>query len=101
MIIVLLEIITIYAQPLLKNLLIIILIIFIIVELCVGPCQPYPFLDSIHCWQDSLEGGSAHRKTSTYIQDNRNRIYTQTSMSRMGFKLRIRVYERAKTVHAL
>jgi hypothetical protein len=43
------------------------------VQTFVGPWQLLQFLDPIHS-QDSLDGGSARRKASTYAQGNTNRI---------------------------
>jgi hypothetical protein len=54
------------------------------------------FLNFIHSWQDSLDGGSARRKAASYTQNNTQtqNKRTQTSMLRVAF-------ERAKTFHAL
>jgi hypothetical protein len=38
----------------------------------VEPWTPFQFLNHIHSRQNSLEGGSAHRKASTYTQNNTN-----------------------------
>jgi hypothetical protein len=36
----------------------------------VGPWPLFQFLDPIHSRQDSLDGGSAHRKAGIYTQNN-------------------------------
>jgi hypothetical protein len=38
----------------------------------VGPWPLFQFLDPMHIRQDSLDGGSARRKASTYTQNNTN-----------------------------
>jgi hypothetical protein len=38
----------------------------------VGPWLLFQFLDPIHSRQDSLDGGSARRKASTYTQNKTN-----------------------------
>jgi hypothetical protein len=68
----------------------------------VGSWLRFQFLDPIHSRQDSLDGGSARRKASTYTQDNRNRINELTDNHILsGFKPTISAFVRAKTVHAL
>jgi hypothetical protein len=56
------------------GIIIIIIIIIIIMALqpYVGHWPLFQFLDPIHSRQDSFDGGSAHRKASTYTQDNTN-----------------------------
>jgi hypothetical protein len=50
---------------------------------------------------DSLDGGPAHHKTSTYTQNNTNRINVHRFlMPREGFEPMISVCERAKAVYA-
>jgi hypothetical protein len=49
-----------------------------------------------------MDGGSARRKATTYMQSNTTQNkYGQTSMSRLGFELKILVFEQAKTFRAL
>jgi hypothetical protein len=79
---------------------IIIIIIMALVPL-VGAWPLYQFLDPIHSREDSLDGGSAHCKAATYIQNNTNRINAQTSMPGVRFEPTIPAFEREKTVHAL
>jgi hypothetical protein len=68
----------------------------------VGPWPIFQFLNPVHSRQDSLEGGSAHRKAITYTQDNTNtNEYTQTCTPRVGSELTTPVFERGKTVDAL
>jgi hypothetical protein len=38
----------------------------------VGPWPLFEFLDPIHSQYDSLDGGSARHKASTYTQNNTN-----------------------------
>jgi uncharacterized membrane protein len=38
----------------------------------VGPLPLFQFLNSIHCWYDSLDERSARRKAATYTQNNTN-----------------------------
>jgi hypothetical protein len=38
----------------------------------VGPWPLFQFFDPIYSRQDSLDGGSARRKVSTYTQNNTN-----------------------------
>jgi hypothetical protein len=52
-------------------------------------------------WLDSLDGGSARRKASTYTGQHNTEKYGNTSMPRAGFETTIPVFERSKTVHAL
>jgi hypothetical protein len=66
-------------------------------QLFVGPWLLLNFLISLHSRYDSLDRGTARRKTSTYTQNK----CTQTSMPRVGFEPMIPVFERAKKVHAL
>jgi hypothetical protein len=40
----------------------------------VGPWLLFQFLDLIHSRYDSLDGGSARRKASTYTEQNKHRI---------------------------
>jgi hypothetical protein len=61
----------------------------------------FHFHDPVHSWYDSLGGGSAHHKASTYTQDNISRINTEISMAGLGFEPTAPVFERVKTVHAL
>jgi hypothetical protein len=63
----------------------------------VGPRPLFQFLDPIHSRWNSLDGGSACRKASTYTQNKR----TQASMPLMGFEPTIPAFERTKTVHAV
>jgi peptide methionine sulfoxide reductase MsrA len=58
----------------------------------------FQFHNPIHSRGDSLDGGSARRKSATYTQDNTNRIKAQTSMPQVGSEYMTPVYERAKTV---
>jgi hypothetical protein len=56
-------------------------------ELFVGPWPLFQFLDPIHSRQDSLDGGSAHRKAATYKQNNTNRINAHTDIHALsGFR---------------
>jgi hypothetical protein len=48
-----------------------------------------------------LEGGSAHRKTSTCTVHNKTEGFGHTSMLRVGIKLTIHVFERSKIARAL
>jgi hypothetical protein len=45
-------------------------------SLFVRPWPLFQFLNPIHNWQDSLEGGSARHKGGTYTQDNTNTEWT-------------------------
>jgi hypothetical protein len=63
---------------------IIVIIIIIIIIIIIMAVQPFvahwplfQFLYPIHSRQDSLVGGSARHKASTYTQNNTNRINTQ------------------------
>jgi hypothetical protein len=58
-----------------RFIIIIIIIIIIIMDLqpFVGPWPFFKFLDPIQSQYDSLDGGSAHRKTATYTKNNINR----------------------------
>jgi hypothetical protein len=81
---------------------IIIIIIIMALQPFVGPSPLFQFLDPIHSGYDSLDGGSARRKASTFTKNNQTQNKrTKTSMPRVGFKLTIPASERAKTVHAL
>jgi hypothetical protein len=83
---------------------IIIIIIIMALQPFVGPWSLYQFLDRIHSRYDSLDGRSARRKASTYIQNNTNTEETHTiqiSMPWVGFEPTIPTFELAKTVHAL
>jgi hypothetical protein len=53
----------------------------------------FQFRHPIHCRQDTLDGGSAHRKASTYTQDNTNTKYMQISVPRVRFEATIPVSE--------
>jgi hypothetical protein len=53
---------------------IIIIIIIMALQPFVGPWQLSQFLDSIHSRYDSLDGGSARRKASTYTENNTNTV---------------------------
>jgi hypothetical protein len=66
----------------------------------VVPWPLFQFLGPIHSLQESLDGGSAHRKASTYTRDSTNTVKTQTFMSAVGLQPTIAVLERASTVHA-
>jgi hypothetical protein len=46
----------------------------------VRPWRFFQFLNAIHSRQDSLNGGSAHRKAATYTQDSRNTEYAHTDI---------------------
>jgi hypothetical protein len=48
-----------------------------------------------------LDGGSARRKTSTYIGQHNTEKREHTSMPRAGFEPMIPVFERPKTVRTL
>jgi hypothetical protein len=63
----------------------------------------FEFLDLIQSRYDSLDGGSARRKaaTCTHRTARTKNKRTQKSMTQMGFEPMIRVFERAKTIHAL
>jgi hypothetical protein len=50
----------------------IIIIIIMALQPFVGPWPLFQFLDHIHSRQDSLDGGSARHKVSTYTQNNKN-----------------------------
>jgi hypothetical protein len=65
----------------------------------VGPWALFQFLDPLQNRQDSLDRGSALRKTSTIRKTQNKR--TQTSMHEVGFEPTIKMFERTKTVHAL
>jgi hypothetical protein len=52
-------------------------------------------------WQDSLDGGSARRKASTYTGQHNTEKGGHTSMPREGFETAIPVFESSKTVCAL
>jgi hypothetical protein len=43
----------------------------------VGPWQLFQFRNPTHSWGDSLEGGSARRKTATYTGQHEHRINAQ------------------------
>jgi hypothetical protein len=63
----------------------------------------FQFLNPVHSRYNYLDGGSARHMTSTYTQDNTNRInaHSQTFMIWVGFERTTPVFERAKTVQAL
>jgi hypothetical protein len=61
----------------------------------VGPWPPFQFLNLFTQSVGLLGRESAHRTTQT--QNKR----TQTSMPQVGFEPKTRVFERAKTIHAL
>jgi peptide methionine sulfoxide reductase MsrA len=46
----------------------------------VGPWPLFQLLDPIHTRKDSLDRGSAHRKASTYTQNNTNTERTHTDI---------------------
>jgi hypothetical protein len=56
------------------------------------------FLD---IWQDSLDGGSAHRKVTTYTGEHNSEKHGHISMPRAGFEPTIPVFERLKTARPL
>jgi hypothetical protein len=56
------------------------------------------FLD---IWYDSLDGGSARHKSTTYTGQHNTEKRGHTSMPRAGFEPTILVFERLKTVRAL
>jgi hypothetical protein len=63
----------------------------------------FQFLDLLHSRQDSLDGGSAHRKAVPCIHrtaQTQNKR-TQTSMPQVEFEPTIALFERTKTFHAL
>jgi hypothetical protein len=74
-------------------------------KLPVGPWSLFQFLDPIHSRKDSLDGGSARRKASTYIQYNKNRINAHNTdiHALSGFDPMIPVFERARkmAIHRL
>jgi hypothetical protein len=49
----------------------------------------------------SLDGASARRKATTYTEQHRHRINTQTFMPLVGFEPTAPLYGRPRTVHAL
>jgi hypothetical protein len=51
-------------------------------------------------WYDSLDGGSARRKASTYTGQHNKEKRGHTSMPRAGFEPTIPMFERPKTVRA-
>jgi hypothetical protein len=53
-----------------------------------GPRPLFRFLNPIHSWLDSLDGGSYGRKAATYTQNKRK----QTSIPRVGFNTTIPVF---------
>jgi hypothetical protein len=53
---------------------------------------PWPLFQSV----DSLEGGSARRKASTYTQDNTNWINTDTFIPRVEFEPTTPTFQRPK-----
>jgi hypothetical protein len=57
-------------------------------------------MDVLDIWQDSLDGGSARRKASTYTGQHNTEKRGHTSMPRVGFEPKIPVFERPKTVRA-
>jgi hypothetical protein len=68
----------------------------------VGPWPLFQFLNLIHSWYDSLDGGSARRKVAIYAQNNTNteQMHIDT-LPWVGLKPTIPAFEWAKTVHAL
>jgi len=52
-------------------------------------------------WYHSLNGGSAHRKASTYTGQHNTEKCGHTSMPLAGFEATIPVIERSKTIRAL
>jgi hypothetical protein len=68
----------------------------------VGPQPLFQLLNPIHSRYDSLDGGSASFKVSTYTQNNTSTEWTHTtSMPWAGFEPTTAAFEKAKTVHAL
>jgi hypothetical protein len=70
--------------------------------LILGLSRFFWFLNPIHNRQDSLDRGSAHRKTSACTQDNTHthtHTHTQTSIPRVEFEPTTLVFERTKTAH--
>jgi hypothetical protein len=56
------------------------------------------FLD---IWYDSLEGGSARHKATTYAGQHNTQKRGHTIMPRAGFEHTIPMFEQSKTVRAL
>jgi hypothetical protein len=71
------------------------------VQPSVGPWTLYQFLNPIHCRYNSLDGGSAHHKASTYTQEDTNTENIQTSMLRVGFEPTTPLVDWAKPVYSL
>jgi hypothetical protein len=72
-------------------------IIIMALQPFVGPWPLFQFFDLIHSRQNSLDGGSALRKASTYTQNKG----TQTPIPQMGFEPTIPASEQAKIFHVL
>jgi hypothetical protein len=51
-------------------------------------------------WYDPLDGGTAHRKATTYTGEHKTEKREYTSMPRARFEPTIPVLERSKTVRA-
>jgi hypothetical protein len=56
---------------------------------------------SLDIWYDSLDGGSARRKSSPYTEQHNTEKRGHTSMLRAGFEPAMPVFELSKTVRAL
>jgi hypothetical protein len=63
-----------------RDIIIIIIIIMALQPSCWPLANLFQFLDHTHIRQDSLDGGSARRKTFTYTQGKPNRINTHTDI---------------------
>jgi phosphatidylglycerophosphate synthase len=55
-----------------RFIIIIIIIIIMALQSFVWAWPLFQFLDPLHSWWDSLDGGSARRKAATYTEGNTN-----------------------------